>query len=63
MKRTDFFLKFIALVSMVALFSCKAKNTRSAVRGDAAAKDYVAPGKYEEFYNFVWGGFSGQLSV
>jgi nitrous-oxide reductase len=63
MKRTDFFLKFIALVSMVALFSCKAKNTSSAVSGDAAAKAYVAPGKYDEFYNFVSGGFSGQLSV
>ena len=63
MKRTDFFLKFIALVSMVALFSCKTKNTSSAVSGDAAAKAYVAPGKYDEFYNFVSGGFSGQLSV
>jgi len=63
MKRTDFFLKFIALVSMVALFSCKTKNTSSAVSGDAASKVYVAPGKYDEFYNFVSGGFSGQLSV
>ena len=26
-------------------------------------KAYVAPGKYDEFYNFVSGGFSGQLSV
>jgi nitrous-oxide reductase len=33
------------------------------VSGDAAAKAYVAPGKYDEFYNFVSGGFSGQLSV
>jgi nitrous-oxide reductase len=24
---------------------------------------YVAPGKYDEFYNFVSGGFSGQLAV
>jgi nitrous-oxide reductase len=27
------------------------------------AKAYVAPGKYDEFYNFVSGGFSGQMSV
>ena len=24
---------------------------------------YVAPGKYDEMYNFVSGGFNGQLSV
>ena len=31
--------------------------------GDAASKVYVAPGKYDEFYAFLSGGFSGQLSV
>ncbi len=43
--------------------SCKPKNAGNAVSGDAAAKAYVAPGKYDEFYNFVSGGFSGQMSV
>ncbi len=43
--------------------SCKPKNTGDAVTGDAASKAYVAPGKYDEFYDFVSGGFSGQLSV
>ena len=43
--------------------SCKPKGTQSAVSGDAASKVYVAPGKYDEFYNFVSGGFSGQMSV
>lgn len=43
--------------------SCKPKGTSNAVTGDAASKVYVAPGKYDEFYNFVSGGFSGQLSV
>jgi nitrous-oxide reductase len=43
--------------------SCKPKNAGSAVSSDAASKAYVAPGKYDEFYNFVSGGFSGQLSV
>jgi nitrous-oxide reductase len=46
-----------------SMFSCKPKNTGSAVGADAAAKAYVAPGKYDEFYNFVSGGFSGQMSV
>ncbi len=46
-----------------SLQSCKPHNTSNAVSGDAAAKAYVAPGKYDEFYNFVSGGFSGQMSV
>ncbi len=44
-----------------ALTSCKPKNTSNAVSGDAASKAYVAPGKYDQFYNFVSGGFSGQM--
>ena len=42
--------------------SCKPKNAASAATGDAS-KAYVAPGKHDEFYNFVSGGFSGQMSV
>jgi nitrous-oxide reductase len=52
-----------AIIAISALYSCKPKSTGSAVSGDAAAKTYVAPGKYDEFYNFVSGGFSGQMSV
>jgi len=51
----------IATILML-LGSCKPKNTSNAVSGDAS-KAYVAPGKYDEFYNFVSGGFSGQMSV
>ena len=43
--------------------ACKPKNVGSAVGGDAAIKAYVPPGKYDEFYNFVSGGFSGQMAV
>ncbi len=35
----------------------------AAVNAGAAEKAYVPPGKYDEFYNFVSGGFSGQMSV
>ena len=35
----------------------------SAVSGNAAEAVYVAPGKHDEFYNFVSGGFNGQMSV
>ena len=46
-----------------ALQSCKPQNTSNVVTGNAAVKSYVAPGKYDEVYNFVSGGFSGQMSV
>ena len=52
----------LLMTSVIFLQSCKPKGTSSAAGGDAA-KAYVAPGKYDEFYNFVSGGFSGQMSV
>jgi nitrous-oxide reductase len=51
------------LVGLLWLQGCKPKGSQSAVSGNAASKVYVAPGKYDEFYNFVSGGFSGQMSV
>src|SRR6187549_3892037 len=63
MKNTfSLFLAAITLVS-VSFLGCKPKSLSNAVGGDAAAKAYVAPGQYDKFYNFVSGGFSGQLSV
>lgn len=53
----------IVTISLSGLYSCKPKNAASAVGGDAAQKTYIAPGKYDELYNFVSGGFSGQMSV
>jgi nitrous-oxide reductase len=53
----------LALMSIAFIFGCKPKDASNAVSGDAAAKAYVAPGEYDEFYNFVSGGFSGQMSV
>ncbi|HTS43494.1 MAG TPA: Sec-dependent nitrous-oxide reductase [Puia sp.] len=60
-KALYFVLSFVLVLAIVE--SCKPKNAGNAVIGDAAAKAYVAPGKYDEFYNFVSGGFSGQMSV
>lgn len=53
---------------MIAVFglmlsSCKPTGPKEAVVGNAAAKVYVAPGKYDEFYNIVSGGFNGQMAV
>ena len=52
-----------AIVTLTALTGCKPKGTETAVSGDAAEKVYVAPGKYDEMYNFVSGGFNGQVNV
>lgn len=41
-----------------------AGNSGSGVlSGDVASRVYVKPGTYDEFYAFISGGFSGQLSV
>src|SRR6478736_1616948 len=64
MKTFKYFLFACAFVYIaIAQYSCKPRNAATAVSGDAASKAYVAPGKYDEYYNFVSGGFSGQLSV
>ena len=52
----------LLMTGIIFLPSCKPKGTSAAASGDAS-KAYVAPGKYDEFYNFVSGGFSGQMSV
>lgn len=62
MKRKITTIALTGLVAAAFLQSCKPSNTSQAVTGDAASKAYVAPGKYDEFYNFVSGGFSGQMS-
>ncbi len=49
------------MISLV--ISCKPKNMSTAVSGDLASKSFVPPGKYDAYYNFVSGGFSGQMSV
>ena len=56
----------IAIIAATLLFSitgCKPKDAGSATQGDAASRVYVPPGKYDELYNFVSGGFSGQVTV
>ncbi|MFS8082891.1 MAG: nitrous oxide reductase, partial [Ginsengibacter sp.] len=53
----------IAASILIGLAGCKPKNAGNAAEGDAASRVYVPPGKYDELYNFVSGGFSGQVSV
>jgi nitrous-oxide reductase len=49
-------------ILIVVFTGCKPRTAQSAAGGDAE-KAYVAPGKYDEFYNIVSGGFNGQVSV
>ncbi len=54
-----------ASIVSIALFITACPSTKQASVGDsdAAAKVYVAPGKQDEFYAFMSGGFSGQIGV
>ncbi|MFD0989379.1 Sec-dependent nitrous-oxide reductase [Mariniflexile jejuense] len=55
----------LALLSVFTAFtSCNNSEKKSgALAGNVAEKVYVAPGQHDEFYAFISGGFSGQLSV
>jgi nitrous-oxide reductase len=59
----SYFLFTASLCMLSLMYACKPKNTGTTVSSDAASKVYVAPGKHDEFYNFVSGGFNGQMSV
>lgn len=61
MKNKYFFL--VIFSCLVYFQACKPRGMQQAVTSDAASKVYVAPGTHDEFYNFVSGGFSGQMSV
>lgn len=63
--KKNFFATFslMAAFLLFGMWGCKPKNAGDATGSDAAARVYVPPGKYDELYNFVSGGFSGQVSV
>jgi len=69
MKSRQFRIKFVSLqffiLCLILSTSCikKGKQEATGLATDAAQKVYVAPGKYDEFYSFLSGGFSGQLAV
>jgi len=59
----------MALAAGTALQGCNKTNgdnggaTAEGLSSDAASKVYVAPGKHDEMYSFLSGGFNGQVSV
>lgn len=53
---------------MLLFFACSGGNNQNSDGGalgvsSAAQKVYVAPGEHDEFYAFMSGGYSGQISV
>lgn len=65
MRPTSTVLKAIgsAVLLMAVLVSGCGKQQEAGSFGNAASKVYVPPGSYDEFYAFLSGGFSGQVSV
>ncbi len=56
------FVASTILFVAILFFGCPSSK-KGLVEGDAAVKVYVPPGKHDEFYAFLSGGFSGQVSV
>ncbi len=54
---------FLALATVFTGCKDQDKKSNGALTSNAAERVYVEPGKYDEFYAFLSGGFSGQLAV
>ena len=52
-----------AVLAGLALTACGPRSNAPAGATDAAQRVYVAPGTKDEFYAFMSGGFSGQVSI
>jgi nitrous-oxide reductase len=53
----------VALAGVIAGIAIPGKQRSSLASADLASRTFVAPGDYDEFYAFLSGGYSGQLSV
>jgi nitrous-oxide reductase len=55
----------VLMLFLVGLYSCTSGDSKKngALTSNAAEKVYVEPGDLDEYYAFISGGFSGQLSV
>ena len=63
MKTKQAAVALLALSAAVLATSCKPKGIIQKVESGTAEKVFVPPGKKDEMYNFVSGGFSGQVAV
>jgi nitrous-oxide reductase len=53
----------VLLLGLVVGVAVSPKKGTALASSDIAARTYVAPGEYDEFYAFLSGGYSGQISV
>ncbi len=53
----------VGALVIVGLISGCPSPKQTVATGDAASRVYVPPGQYDEFYAFLSGGFSGQVTV
>lgn len=65
MKKQHIINKLFALVVLAGVVtSCgSSENSKGALGSDVASQAYVTPGEHDDFYAFMSGGFSGQISV
>jgi nitrous-oxide reductase len=56
-------LTAVAVMAAGCAPSAKTGASQGMIAGDAATRVYVPPGSYDEFYSFMSGGFSGQMTV
>jgi nitrous-oxide reductase len=65
MKKNLIYLIAISLIALAGalLSDCSQRTTQTIVEGDAAQQAYVPPGEFDEFYAFMSGGFSGQITA
>lgn len=65
MKSTTFIFSLLIVASLFVFSGCGNGNGSGGALSysNAAEKVYVAPGEYDEYYEFFSGGFSGQLTV
>ena len=60
---TNFFMIVFLCGTLFTSLSCTRKDATYVVQGNAANQVYVPPGEYDEFYAFLSGGFSGQITA
>jgi len=61
-------IKILGGISILSLivglsYCTQVSNTGGALSGDLASRSFVPPGEHDEYYAFISGGYSGQLSI
>jgi len=64
MKNKSIFSIITVTTILLLVASCGQQGNRGgALKGNMAERTFVPPGQHDEYYSFISGGFSGQLSV